>query len=341
MGSSSVTATLAPCRSNLVVRSARCVSDRLERCRTPDARSNRPTSSIPSTAAFDSARSVSRATNTSMRATAAPTWPSSCIRTSTTPPGGTSAWTSRTPALSRRISPSPASSKAMFASGMCSRLEAPSSRSRNRGCRASRSPLATDASSSPSRRRKPASSDTSFGYLPKATSLPATRCALPVASHTASPWRRPVALQTSIATTSKVHVACWPWIRSGPQCGASSTPVLQPPTVWDSISNASTSRRTCLRPDRTRPGTVRLCQDQIHGTSSTTSARAICRCSRSSAWWPRTTPSRSRTARRAAATTENPVVEWVLTGPVRTHTTITTTSTDHGQDDSRLGSRNP
>ena len=82
-------------------------------------------------------------------------------------------------------------------------------------------------------------------------------------------------------------------------------------------------------PDRTlRRATVALCHDHTRATTSTTSATAICRCSRSSVWWQRTTPSRSRTAHRVAGIMGNPAVEWVLTSPVRTHTTITPTTTD-------------
>lgn len=70
-------------------------------------------------------------------------------------------------------------------------------------------------------------------------------------------------------------------------------------------------------------GTVYTCQDQEPVTTSETSETAIFRCSRSFVWWRRTMRSRSRTAHRAAGTTANPAVEWVLTNPVRVHTTTT------------------
>lgn len=85
------------------------------------------------------------------------------------------------------------------------------------------------------------------------------------------------------------------------------------------------------RLDRWPRATVGPCQGQVRVTSSETSEAAIYRYSRSSGWWQRTTPSRSRTAHRAAGTTENPAVEWELTSPVRTPTATTITTISREQ----------
>ena len=80
-------------------------------------------------------------------------------------------------------------------------------------------------------------------------------------------------------------------------------------------------------PHTCRRATVAPCHVRTRATTSITSATATCPFSRSSVWWRRTTRSRSRTARHVAGTMGSPAVEWVLTSPVRTHTTITATST--------------